>query len=344
MERETRNDGLLEIFPRIPNYTGRVVLFEGEIPIHQDKTNWVFHPEGQRREIPVYSVWNYDYHQEIVNQIAQGKAAALYMWGTFGIGMLLDSPMWQEKDEVESADLRQHLKIGRPWDQQFVNFMHPDDMVDFWDIDRFHPNFRTLQWASNRWKLYQSGPVHVVAPTKKKNPYLDISLLKEEDISASYFYMPHPALNRIIEMLRRDVKHSVFGGGSLNPHGGIPPFTTRELYTQISRILDWQKHVDLILVDEIAEFFKIFRSQTQIRIPQNGSEGKIELVRLGATDAARWVHEMGYEITDAPEGVKEASSVWPYTVESNQIVDGRVRESVDKMRILHQKLKAGVFN
>lgn len=344
IEQKNQSGELLNIFPRVPCYKGGVSLFEQEIPIHKDKINWVFYPEGQRREIPVYSVWNYDHHLEIAEQISQGKAAALFMWGTYGIGMLLDSPMWQKKGEEESAELRHHLKIGRPWSQQFANFMHPDDMVDFWDIDRFHPNYRNLQWATNRWKLYQTGPIHIIAPTRESNPYIDLSLVRRSDGTASYFYMPHPALNRIIELLRKEVKHSVFGGGSLNPHGEIPPFTTEELYTMISQIKDWQKHIDLILVDEVPEFFEINRGQTMMRIPQKGSDGKIERVRDGATDPLRWAKEMGYEIKNAPEGVEQASSVLLYTDENNQVVDDKIRESVSKMKKLHQALKAGVFS
>lgn len=327
----------------IPSYNGRVATIEG-VRIHMDKVNWTFYPEGKRREIPVYSVWNYDQHEEIAFQIAKGKAAALYMWGTYGIGMLLNSPMWQEKGEEESGKLRHHLKKGRLWSQQFANFTHPDDMIDFWDIDRFHPNFRHLAWAHERWKLYQAGPIHIIAPTKKRNPYLDVSLVRQEDMTASYFYMPHPALNRIIEMLRKDVKHSIFGGGSLNPHGEEPPFTTEELYKMINQTLDWQKHIDLVLVDEVAEFFKVFRSQTQVRIPQKGSEGYIELVRNGATDSVRWAQEMGFDIHDASEGVKDASSTRSYNEEFNQLVDQKVVESMHKMKKLHQAIKARKFS
>ena len=271
MERETRNDGLLEIFPRIPNYTGRVVLFEGEIPIHEDKFNWVFYPKGQKREIPVYSIWNYDNNREITELIARGKAAALYMWGTYGTGMLLDSPQWQEEGEIESEKLRR-VKKNRPWGDQFIDFMHPDDMIDFWDIDRFHPNFHRLQWAGDRWQLFEAGPVHIIAPTKPRNPHIDPSLFRESNQTSSYFFLPHPALIGLIELIRKDVKHSIFGGGSLNIHGESPPFTTEELHTMLSLNEDWQQDIDLVIVDEITEFYEIFRSQLQIRIPQRGCQ------------------------------------------------------------------------
>jgi hypothetical protein len=330
MKQESGVEQNKMLSPIIPKYEGRIIQSH-DIPIHLDKTFWDFETDGQKRSIPVLSIWNYQHHAEISSLIAKGKAAGMYVWGSYGTAMLLNSPEWQSDGKNESEKLRTQLKKGRPWGEKFANFMHPDDMIDFWDIDRLHPDYRHLQWANNRSKLYDVGPIHIIAPTKKRNPHLDTSLVREEDQTASYFYMPHPAWNQIIELLRKDVKHSVFGGGSLNFHKEEPGFTTETLYKMISEKIEWQENIGLVVIDEIAEGAQVFRSQTQIRLPQVGSDGVCEIVRYGGVNPKTWANHTGYKLKEASEGVKFATSKTPYDNENNFIVDVSVTRSRDLM-------------
>src|SRR3990167_11105616 len=133
----------------IPQYEGRVETFRHKdkiIPIHKGKTLWHFEDDGQKYQIPVFSIWAYENHNEIARLIAAGKVCAMYMWGTYGTGILINSPEWQRKqlNEKVSDQTKDHqpltdagklrqVKQGRPADMPFVPFMYPDDMIDFWD-------------------------------------------------------------------------------------------------------------------------------------------------------------------------------------------------------------------
>ena len=106
--------------PEIPGYKGRIYDFtEEKIPIHLDEHVWQFGTENGKREIPVLSIWNYKNHEKIAQAIISGKRVAMYMWGTFGTGYLLNFEEWQTKDSNEARDLREKLKIGRPKDKSF---------------------------------------------------------------------------------------------------------------------------------------------------------------------------------------------------------------------------------
>ena len=324
-------------FPHIPEYKGGVLFFE-DVPIHVDKSSWTFKGEnGQEKETPVYSVWNYKHHDEIADRIARGEVALLYMWGTYGVGKVINSPEWQK--EKESEVLSMQLKKGRPKDMPFVPFMYPEDMIDFWDIDRLHPSYRHLQWANKREKLYEAGPVHIIVPAKESNPHLDPSLIRYADYSTAFYYMPHPAMERIIKKVRRQVHHGVFAGGSANFHREQPAFTTGELRIKMEQKPEWIEKVDLVLVCEIGEAFKIFEGHTQLRLPQIESDGISQIVRIGARSPQRWSELTGYPIKPAPEGVKEAPSVTPYTPESIAVIDQRVTDSREAMNKFDKEAK-----
>lgn len=329
MERNPKNSE----FPYIPEYTGQIKYFgKDNIPLHPDKTSWNFKQKGGAfDDIPIYSVWNYENHQEIAKRIANVEVALLYMWGTYGVAMLIDSPRWQEKGKDASQMLRTELKKGRPIDSPFVPFIYPEDMIDFWDIDRLHPDYQSLQWADKRDALFRSGPVHIIAPVKKHNPHIDESLIRGNDRTTSFYYMPHPAVEKIVGRVRRLVKHSVFAGGSANFHGENPSFTTAELRSNLQAKPEWINNVDFILVDEITEHERIFRSQTQIRLPLRDSDGVCEIVRRGSLDPKTWSKETGQPVKDAAEGVKLASSVTPYSDETNRIIDGKIKKSRELM-------------
>jgi len=325
----------------IPEYQGKTSYF-GEIPLHLEKFDWQF-AEFDGRKIPkrVYSIWNYNHHREIAEALAQGKVCAMYVWGVWGVAMLLNSPEWQSEKVEESARLRE-IKKGRPWGKAFASFVHPDDVIDFWDIDRLHPHYRELQWANKRWKLWEKGPVHIIAPTKKRNPHLDEWLLTRKDGTASYFYMPHPGWNRVIEMLRKRVKHAVYAGGSLNFDQEEPGFTTSILHKMMKGKEEWRRHIDFIVIDEICEFppLRSGRSQTQIRLPQKGSDGKCEVVRYGGLSPETFKKYTGYPVKEAVD-VRYASSETPYDEEHNLIADRRITQSLEVMQAYDRLAKRG---
>ena len=111
---------------------------------------------------------------------------------------LADYKNLQKRFGEEAGKLRT-IKKGRPWGQAFVTFMYPDDVIDFWDIDRFHPRYQELQWANKRWRLWEKGPFHIIAPTKVRNPHLDKSLLTKADNTACYFCINNSFIVKIFK-------------------------------------------------------------------------------------------------------------------------------------------------
>lgn len=322
----------------IHKYQGQVEYFE-QIPIHIDKHDWEFDSTEGKRRIPVRSIWNYQHHQEIADVIASGARVVMYMWGNFGTGYLLNSPEWQEKGTEEAGELREKMKIGREKSDKFANFMHPDDMWMFMDTSKLHPDLQGIRGAAKRWQLYQSGPIHLIAPYRKSNPHMDESLLTASDKTASFFYMPHPAMNRIIELVRKNAKHAVFGGGSANPHGQSPAFTTEGLWRQMASIPEWVQTFDMVLVDEITESTRAFIGHTQVRLAKRGSDGVSEIVRYGGVDPLRWAHEQKIEIKEAESGTKVASRLLGDYESNKFLTDARILKGKSLMERFHQKAK-----
>lgn len=321
--------------PEIPGYKGRIYYFgEEKIPIHLDEHRWQFSTEDRIREIPVLSIWNYQNHEKIAKAIISGKRVAMYMWGTFGTGYLLNFLEWQQKDTDEAKDLREKLKIGRPKDKSFPILVHPDDEAIFWDFDQLHSSLQDSRDAEMRYKLRQSGPIHLAVPIKQRYSILDESLKWPYDNTALFFYMPHPGWERTIGFIRKEVKHAVFGGGSLNPHHKKPVFRRADLYTRIKETPEWVEGVDMVVICEISESTETFRQQTIIRLAQRNSDGVSELIRRGSMSEKRWSEEQGIPVKDAEKGVEEpqTSSLWPYTEETNQIVDKKVQEGIRLMK------------
>jgi hypothetical protein len=322
-----------EIKPEIPGYKGRIYNFGKErIPIHLDQHKWEFETEKGVREVPVLSVWSPNNRKSIAQAIIEGKRIAMYMWGTYGTGYLVNFPEWQDRETDEAKDLRENLKIGRPKNMSFPVIVHPDDEGIFWNFDELHSDLQNLRNANKRYDLHSSGPVHIIAPTKNRNPYLDESAKWEKDKTACFYYMPHPAWEKIIGETRRYVKHAVFQGGSLNPHQKDPVYTSGNLYEQIKQTPQWAEKIDMVAICEISEYFQIFRGQTQIRLARKGSGGVSEIVRYGGMSTKRWSEEQGILLKEASEGAKTASSLWEYTDENNEEIDRRVVESMRQMK------------
>ncbi|MEM3062923.1 MAG: hypothetical protein QW303_05205, partial [Nitrososphaerota archaeon] len=102
MEKERINlESYKRRFPEIPEYSGKIDFFRG-IPIHMDKFFWSFknQKDGSVKDIPVFSVWNYDHHPEIAELMASGKVVAWYSWGTYSVGMVLNSPEWGRSEDA----------------------------------------------------------------------------------------------------------------------------------------------------------------------------------------------------------------------------------------------------
>lgn len=321
-----------DIKPELPGYRGRIHYFGKErIPIHLDEHNWEFKTKEGIREIPVMSVWSPKNRKKIAEAIIDKKRIAMYMWGSFGTGYLMNFPEWQKKNNDEARDLREKLKIGRPKNMSFPIIVHPDDEWMFWDFDQLHPDLRYLRNATKRHNLYNSGPVHIIAPTKTRNSYLDESAKWPLDNTACYYYMPHPAWQSIIEdNLRKYVKHSIFEGGSLNPYQVDPVYTTSGLYSKIQETPQWTEGIDLVAICEISEYFQIYRGQTQIRLAQKGSNGISEVIRPGSMSHKRWSNEQNIRV-ELREGVKGASSLWPYSEDINNQIDKKVLSSMETM-------------
>jgi tRNA A37 threonylcarbamoyladenosine synthetase subunit TsaC/SUA5/YrdC len=316
----------------LPEREPSALNFEG-IDIQMEKSRWDFQtPEGEQISLDTYSIWDRKQWPEIAEKLAEGQVCALYMAGNYGVGKILESPEWQEPEDIGKEAERLRKIKRRSEEQPFVAFVHPDDQIDVIDVNQLHPNFKHLRWAHKRHEVY-GWAQHNIFPYRK-NGTLDSAVVKDDGTIACFWIPNHWGYEGLIGETRKLRKHGVFGGSSLNIHENEPSYTTEDLYNKLPLDQAWLDEIDFVIFDEIAEAAQIGRSHTQISFTGE----KPQLVRRGSYSVARIQHRTGY-IIEEPDGARLASSTTPYDEENNAIVDTKVESAEAKIERLKTFMK-----
>lgn len=312
--------GQIEMLPPIQKDH---VEFEG-VKVQTGIGRWDFlGPEGEHSSLDTYSIWTPGNWREIAERLGNGERCAMFVAGTYGVGQIFEAPEWQRTDDkyAEGAAMR-NIK-GRSIEQNFVAFIHPDDQIGVIDVDRLHPNFRHLRWATARHEAY-GWAQHNVYPVRK-NGMVDASIFKSEDETVACFWIPnHWGFEGLVNESRKISKHGIFGGSSLNPHGKEPSYSTDDLYVNFLKNPEWLSKIDFVIFDEISEGCEIGRSQPQVSFASE----KPLLIRHGSLSLGEIRRRTGYDIEEAPEPrLRFASSTTEYNPENNLIIDRRVAQA-----------------
>ena len=309
---------------RLPEYKGSVLEFEG-VKIQMDKGGWSFtHPDKGPVTIDTYSIWNPHHRQEIAERLFRGQVCAMYIMGNYGVGQVRVSPEWNQGGGNKNVILDEIKKRARV--NNLVAFVDPDDVYPFIDKTRLPQELKGLRWAKQRYSTY-AGPQHNIVPVVD-NGTVDKDLVREGDKTMAVFWIPgHWGYEEIGDKLRKLTKHGIFGGGSLNIHGEAPCYTTRELYHELSAQPDWQENIDFIILDELAESYRVGRSQTMVSFATFPPEA----VRIGSLSVDKINEKTGAGIVENGE-VKEASSLTKYNMRNNAVSDGRVEGIMAKIK------------
>jgi hypothetical protein len=314
--------------PNIPEYKGRTVSFEG-VSVQWDRGAWNFvHPQEGAKTIDTFSIWNPAHHDEIAQRLIQRQHCAMYIMGNFGIGVIREAPEWQGNKPVDDrifSTIKQRPKV-----QNLVAFIHPEDAIKIIDLDKMQKDYRGhFRWAGNRLKSY-AGPQHNVFPVKL-NGKVDEGLIRTEengDKTVACFWIPnHPGYEGIYDSIRKQSKHGIFGGGSLNIHGQEPSYTAEKLHSEMERLPEWQLGIEFVIFDEIAENANIGRSQAMVSFAGDMPE----VLRVGSLSPEYISRKTGIPLL-AQEGVKQASTLTPYDALNNSKTEQKVEQAMAKMK------------
>ncbi|MDO8270106.1 MAG: hypothetical protein Q7T54_05570 [Candidatus Levybacteria bacterium] len=304
---------------RSPHYEGNILRFEGK-NIQLDKGIWEFEHEGQVNKLDTYSIWSPSHHEEIAERLKNGDRAAAFIMGNFGVVEV-------RRPEVKEHDPMFETIKRRPRSQNFVAFTNPDDIIDLVDVDRLPLELKQLRWAGARHDIYPDGPLHAVFPLKK-NAEVDPGVVRQPEHTLAAFWIPgHWGYEELGNKLRKKVKRGLLGGGSLNVNGEDPSYTSKELYAAFMKNPEWQKEIDFILFDEIAEAARIGRSQTMLSF----AEFPPKILRVGSISPEAIEMNIGVPISFEPEriGIDKkytASSKTKYNRRNNEMSDKRVSD------------------
>jgi hypothetical protein len=319
--------------------TPTIIDFEGT-SINWEKSTWTFqHADNSIITKDVYSIYNPGYWKEISQRLAAGEKCAMMIAGSYGVGMLFESPEWTDsKQEVNAFEELKKVKKDRPWKQNFVALVHPDDQFQVIDIDRLHPNLQHLRWAHNRDKAH-GWAQHNVYPARNTGK-INTALLREEDQSIACFWIrDHWGFEGLTAEMRKKVKHGMFGGGSLNFHGENPGFTSAQLRQQIAEKPEWLEELDFVIRDEIVEDAEIQRSQPMVSFLTH----EPTLIRHGSISHETIAALTGYPIAVA-ENAKYASSTTQYDSENNARIDKQALQTQAKIARFKDYVKtSGLF-
>lgn len=302
-----------------PEYEGRIINFEG-IDIQWDKGQWKFHhPALGEVTKTTYPLLNPLYWNEIAQRFNNRETAAVFMMGNFGVVKKLEDPEWEQGKEKSADALFDKVK-KRPRQQNFVAFVHPEDMIDMIDVDRVSDEkFRSqLRFPGGRERLYP-GPLHIIFPVRES--FVNKALIREEDKTIAVFWAHHFGFEGLVSATRRKIKHGKLGGGSLNTYGKEPCYSKNELYEEMAKQPDWLEEIDFIILDDIVEAAGIGRSHTMMRY----SGQQPELVRLGSLSRKKIEESTGRTMI-VPSDIKYASSKTPYSEEFDILADQKVAD------------------
>jgi hypothetical protein len=279
-------------------------------------------PDGDLIQKPTFSVWNPDHWHEVARRLVAGQRCAMQIAGAFGAGMIFEAPR-AGSGETGAPGQSQFAKMaaikqGRPWKQNFVAFVHPDDQAGLIDFGRLAPRFGHLAEAENRMKAYGWANHNVYPLSKAVN--IDSALVREDDCSIACFWIKgHWGFEGLLDEVKKIGTTGFFGGGSLNFHSEPPCFTKKDVYAQIATKPQWQEALDFILLDDISEGVEIARSQPMLSFM--GDE--VTLIRYGSMSLEEIERRTGYKVVPSAS-VKYASSTTEYNAFNNRLIDERI--------------------
>jgi hypothetical protein len=268
-------------------------------------------PEADGPRVPVYSLRDPRHRGAIVRALAAGQAAAFYL-GLFTIIKAL-RPLEEGGD---TGDLFWQVKPDRPRWSKLPLIIRPEDALPLIDFDLVHPDLWRLSLRDHFAGLWGShgAPLHIIAPLRRPLPDLHPAFqtlpedLREQAAAeagaadrllpcatASFFWMPDPAWDDLVDLLYRFSPPRTFlGGTSFNDHAQHPPYTYDELVAHVCRRGTFD--VDLVITDELFEQAGVFSSHTMVRLPLVGESPELVVVRHGSITPERLAAGTGYPV------------------------------------------------
>lgn len=244
--------------------------------------------EKLSKRIPIYSIRNLKHHRQMAEAVRDEVPMVIYggIWAVFkGV-----------KRRSLGARFFQEAKPGRPPESKVPMVVPPEEMLQFIDWSRVHPDFRSLRWRANFVKLWTThgAPLHIIAPVKKNLWALpDEFKTTPEDFSARYpeakpvncptaafYWREDPYWRHFATLSTCYMRTDTYlGVSSFNPHSEEPPYTFGELLEQvkIGRV-----PFKVVIRDDLYESYQAFGSHTQMRLPLVGEEPKFVVLRLGS--------------------------------------------------------------
>lgn len=304
-------------FDQTPIHTEEKSVFWGGIEFQWERGVWDFQ-DGTRKD--TYSLWNPKNWDEIATRLAEGQTCAMFVAGSYGVGKIFESPEWQSSTDAYAEGRTFFEKIKkRPYKDNFVAFIDPDDQINVIDIDRLDPSLKKMRWATERHNSY-AWAQHNIFPARD-NGLIDRALLRldldeegnivpedrrspEHNTIACFWIPNHWGFEGVTNEVRKMRKHGIFGGGSLNFHGDLPGFTSEDLYKQMDRAEEWKEEIDFVIFDEISEYAGIARSQSMVSF----ARPKPALLRQGSLTAEEIARRTGLAI-DVVQDLKFASKL-----------------------------------
>jgi tRNA A37 threonylcarbamoyladenosine synthetase subunit TsaC/SUA5/YrdC len=308
-----------QIGPEMASKTPDSLIFEG-VQIQWGKGEWEFnHPTLGKVVKPTFSLLNPRHWNEIVDLLNEGKVAACMMMGNYGVFKKIDLT-------ENSADVLFEKVKQRPKDQNFVAVVHPENMIDFIDVDRLFQKPYKVEFlmSERRPKLYAAGPQHVIVPIKTKG--INKALIREADQTMGCFWVPgHYGFEGLVNVAKKKIKNGLIGGGSLNIHGKPPHYDKNSLYQGMAEQENWLEEIDFIIFDDIVEAGDIGRSHTMVRYTGNNPE----IIRIGSLSPEKIQEKTRYKI-QVNKDVIYASSKTPYNEEFNKVAEKKMTEVLQR--------------
>jgi len=267
--------------------------------------------EELSKRIPIYSIRNLEHHCQMAKAVRDEVPMVVYggIWAVFkGV-----------KRRSLGARFFQEAKPGRPPESKVPMVVPPEEMLQFIDWSRVHPDFRSLRWRANFVKLWTThgAPLHIIAPVKKNLWALpDEFKTTPEDFSARYpeakpvncptaafYWREDPYWRHFATLSACYMRTETYlGVSSFNPHGEEPPYTFEELKEQVKM---GRIPFEVIVRDDLFEESGAFSSHTQMRLPLVGGDPEFVVLRLGSFSPDGFTRITGFGCKLASASVKD---------------------------------------
>ncbi|HEY5600740.1 MAG TPA: hypothetical protein VIK81_01485 [Patescibacteria group bacterium] len=260
--------------------------------------------------IPVFDFRNLSSHEEIAGRLAKGEQMAFFggVWGGFkGV-----------KQATVNEGFFTRVKPGRPKEAKIATMMGPEQSIGLIDWSKVHKDFRFLQDHWEYKKLWESHNafLHIIAPIREPLDYIpDIFKTTPEDFKARYpkleslnsttacfVWRNDPYLKHLSNFVKRLSHTNVFiGVSTLNRHGEEPPYSYEELIDQLNDGRTNPADINLIVRDRLYEEYEALGSHTQLRLPLEGEQPKLKVIRIGSLSPEGFAKATGFDFEILPD-------------------------------------------